>query len=145
MVNEVRPTINISKLDSKTNKYVSGATLNIKNEKGEVVTSYVTGNESKYVSLEEGVYVLTETAAPGGYKLNTTPIEFKVDADGNLYIKNSNNEYISANGIILYNEPVEVIIPDVPKTGLSSALTYVVGSLILVGGVIILIKNGKKC
>ena len=145
MVNEVRPTINISKLDSKTNKYVSGATLNIKNEKGEVVTSYVTGNESKYVSLEEGVYVLTETAAPSGYKLNTTPIEFKVDADGNLYIKNSNNEYISANGIILYNEPVEVIIPDVPKTGLSSTLTYVVGSLILVGGVIILIKNGKKC
>jgi len=54
-------------------------------------------------------------------------------------------EYISANGIILYNEPVEVIIPDVPKTGLSSTLTYVVGSLILVGGVIILIKNGKKC
>ena len=145
MVNEVRPTINISKLDSKTNKYVSGATLNIKNEKGEVVTSYVTGNESKYISLEEGVYVLTETAAPSGYKLNTTPIEFKVDADGNLYIKNSNNEYVKANGIILYNEPVEIIVPDVPKTGLSSTLTYVIGSLILVGGVIILIKNGKKC
>lgn len=145
MINEVRPTINISKLDSKTNKYVSGATLNIKNNKGEVVASYVTGNESKYVSLEEGEYVLVETAAPSGYKLNPNGIEFKVDADGNLYIKNSNNEYVKANGIILYNEPVEIVIPDVPKTGLSSTLTYVIGSLILVGGVIILVKNGKKC
>ena len=45
MVNEVRPTINISKLDSKTNKYVSGATLNIKNEKGEVVTPPTKINE----------------------------------------------------------------------------------------------------
>ena len=91
------------------------------------------------------MYVLTETAAPSGYKLNTTPIEFKVDADGNLYIKNSNNEYISANGIILYNEPVEVIIPDVPKTGLSSTITYVVGTIALLSGVMILFKNEKKC
>ena len=52
---------------------------------------------------------------------------------------------MSIYGIILYNEPVEIIIPDVPKTGLSSNLTYVIGSLILVSGVIILIKNGKKC
>ena len=145
MINEVRPTININKLDSKTNKYVSGATLNIKNNKGEVVASYVTDDKSHYISLEEGEYTLVEVAAPSGYKLNSVPIEFKVDADGNLYIKNSNNEYVKANGIILYNDPVEIIIPDVPKTGLSSAMTYVVGSIALIGGAIILIRNGKKC
>ena len=145
MINEVRPTINVNKLDSKTNKYVSGATLNIKNNKGEVVASYVTDDKAYYISLEEGEYSLVEIAAPSGYKLNSVPIEFKVDADGNLYIKNSNNEYVKANGIILYNDPVEIIIPDVPKTGLSSAITYIVGSITLLGGAIILIRNGKKC
>ena len=145
MINEVRPTININKLDSKTNKYVSGATLNIKNNKGEVVASYVTDDKAHYISLEEGEYTLVEVAAPSGYKLNNVPIEFKVDADGNLYIKNSNNEYVKANGIIFYNDPVEIIIPDVPKTGLSSAITYIVGSITLLGGAIILIRNGKKC
>ncbi len=145
MINEVRPTINVNKLDSKTNKYVSGATLNIKNNKGEVVASYVTDDKAHYISLEEGEYSLVEIAAPSGYKLNNVPIEFKVDADGNLYIKNSNNEYVKANGIIFYNDPVEIIIPDVPKTGLSSAITYIVGSITLLGGAIILIRNGKKC
>ena len=145
MINEVRPTINVNKLDSKTNKYVSGATLNIKNNKGEVVASYVTDDKAYYISLEEGEYSLVEVAAPNGYKLNSVPIEFKVDADGNLYIKNSNNEYVKANGIIFYNDPVEIIIPDVPKTGLSSAITYIVGSITLLGGAIILIRNGKKC
>ena len=145
MINEVRPTININKLDSKTNKYVSGATLNIKNNKGEVVASYVTDDKAHYISLDEGEYSLVEVTAPNGYKLNSVPIEFKVDADGNLYIKNSSNEYVKANGIILYNDPVEIIIPDVPKTGLSSAITYVIGSIALIGGAIILIRNGKKC
>ena len=145
MINEVRPTININKLDSKTNKYVSGATLNIKNNKGEVVASYVTDDKAHYISLDEGEYTLVEVTAPNGYKLNSVPIEFKVDADGNLYIKNSSNEYVKANGIILYNDPVEIIIPDVPKTGLSSAITYVIGSIALIGGAIILIRNGKKC
>ncbi len=145
MINEVRPTININKLDSKTNKYVSGATLNIKNNKGEVVASYVTDDKAHYISLDEGEYSLVEVTAPNGYKLNSVPIEFRVDADGNLYIKNSSNEYVKANGIILYNDPVEIIIPDVPKTGLSSAITYVIGSIALIGGAIILIRNGKKC
>ena len=145
MINEVRPTININKLDSKTNKYVSGATLNIKNNKGEVVASYVTDDKAHYISLDEGEYTLVEVTAPNGYKLNSVPIEFRVDADGNLYIKNSSNEYVKANGIILYNDPVETIIPDVPKTGLSSAITYVIGSIALIGGAIILIRNGKKC
>ena len=144
MINEVRPTINISKLDSKTNKYVYGATINIKNKKGEVIASYVTDDKSHYVSLEEGEYTLVEVAAPSGYKLNGVSIEFKVDADGNLYIKNSNNEYVKANGIILYNDPVEIVVPDIPKTGLSSTITYVIGTMTLLVGAVILIRNGKK-
>ena len=62
-----------------------------------------------------------------------------------MYIKNSSNEYVKSNGIILYNDPVEIIIPDVPKTGLSNAITYIVGLITVLGGAIILIRNGKKC
>ena len=145
MINEVRPSINISKLNSKTNEYVSGATLNIMNIKGESVATFVTTNESYYVSLEEGEYVLNETVAPSGFILNKNGIYFKVDADGNLFIKNANGEYEKANGIILYNEPAAVVIPDVPKTGLSSTLTYVIGTIILASGAIVLFRNEKKC
>lgn len=144
MVNEVRPLVNISKLNGKTNEYVSGATLNIKNIKGESVATFVTTNESYYISLDEGEYVLTETIAPSGYVLNGNGIFFKVDADGNLFVKNDAGEYEKANGIILYNIPAEVVIPDVPKTGLSS-YTYVIGAVVLLAGAYILIKNEKKC
>ena len=72
-------------------------------------------------------------------------IYFKVAEDGTLYIKNSNGEYEKSNGIIIYNEPVEVVIPDVPKTGLSSTITYVVGTIALLSGAMILFKNEKKC
>ena len=138
--------LSVIKVDKSTNQPLAGAKLVVKDSAGNTITGWTSTTNGHVIrNLKPGTYTVTETSAPKGYKLNTTPIEFKVDADGNLYIKNSNNEYISANGIILYNEPVEVIIPDVPKTGLSSTLTYVVGSLILVGGVIILIKNGKKC
>ena len=145
MVNEVRPQINISKLNGKTNEYVTGATLVIENLKGEVISTFITGNESTYVSLEEGEYVLKETVAPAGYILNNNGIYFKVAEDGTLYIKNSNGEYEKSNGIIIYNEPVEVVIPDVPKTGLSSTITYVVGTIALLSGAMILFKNEKKC
>lgn len=145
MINEVKPTTNISKLDSKTNNYVSGATLNIKNSKGEVIVSYVTKNESNYIALDEGYYTLEEVSAPEGYNLNTTPIEFKLDKDGNLYVKNTKGEYVKANGIILYNDPIEVIVPNVPKTDLSSTLTYIIGFITLATGAIILVKSGKKC
>ena len=95
--------------------------------------------QNRYIS------VLKETVAPAGYILNNNGIYFKVAEDGTLYIKNSNGEYEKSNGIIIYNEPVEVVIPDVPKTGLSSTITYVVGTIALLSGAMILFKNEKKC
>lgn len=144
MINHAKDAINISKLDSETNEFVSGANLVIKNIKGEKVASYTTTKESYYINLDEGEYTLTEESAPSGYVLNTEAISFKVDADGILYIKSNNNDYIKANGIIMYNDPIHEVI-EIPSTGLSSTLTYVIGALIVSIGAIVLYKNEKKC
>lgn len=143
MINYAKDAVSINKLDSDTNEFVSGAKLVVKNNKGEQVASWTTTKESYYVSLEEGEYTLEEVEAPKGYVLNSTPINFKIDGDGKLFIKNSNGEYVSGNGIIMYNKPEEVIV--VPPTGLSSTLTYVVGSIVILGGAIALYRNEKKC
>ena len=143
MVNYAKDAVSINKLDSDTNEFVSGAKLVVKNNKGEQVAAWTTTKESYYINLDEGEYTLEEVEAPNGYVLNTTPISFKIDENGKLFIKNSNGEYVSGNGVIMYNKPEEVIV--VPPTGLSSTLTYVVGSLVILGGAIALYRNEKKC
>ena len=107
-----------------------------------VIAKWTTTNVSYYAALDEGEYVLSEEAAPKGYVLNTDKVYFKVDAAGNLYIKDANGNYNVAGGIIFYNSP-EIIV--VPATGLSSTLTYIIGSLVLGFGAIMLYRNEKKC
>lgn len=143
MINYAKNAVSINKLDSDTNEFVSDAKLTIKNNKGETVVSWTTTKESYYINLDEGEYSLVEEAAPNGYVLNNEAINFKIDANGKLFIKNSNGEYVSASGIIMYNKPEEVVV--VPPTGLSSTLTYIIGSLVVGAGMIVLYKNEKKC
>ncbi len=142
MVNLSKEAININKLDSETNEYVAGATLRIKNSKGEVIATFNTTKEAYYISLEEGEYTLEEVSAPKGYIINNKPIYFKVDADANVYTVDSKGEYVLANGIIMYNEPEKI---EIPATGLSSTLTYVLGTAVLGFGAIMLYRNEKKC
>lgn len=143
MINLVKEAINITKLDSNTNEYVSGAVLVIKDLEGKTIDRWTTTNESHYVSLEQGEYILIEESAPNGYVLNKEGIHIKVDAENNLYIKNAAGEFVKANGVIMYNTPEEKIV--VPKTGLTSTLTYVIGTITLAAGAIVLFKNEKKC
>lgn len=142
MVNLSKEAININKLDSETNEYVAGATLRIKNSKGEVIATFTTTKESYYLSLEEGEYSLEEVSAPKGYIINNKPVYFKVDADANVYTVDSKGEYVLANGIIMYNEPEKI---EIPATGLTSTLTYVLGTAVLGFGAIMLYRNEKKC
>lgn len=143
MVNDVKSVTNFNKLNSDTNEYVSGAVLVIKNLKGETVAKWTTTNESYYLSLDAGEYILTEESAPEGYVLNPEAIYFKINDDGNLMVKNEQNEYIEANGVIMYDMPEGEVV-EVPKTGLSSTLTYVIGISILSIGAIVLLKNEKQ-
>lgn len=145
MVNELKDkkSIKINKLDSETKEYVSGAILMIKNSKGETVATITTTNSASYIVLEEGEYVLSEEAAPSGYELTTEKIYFSVDDEGNIKIKN-NGEYVDAVSLTVYNKKEEPEIIIVPKTGLTSTLTYIAGGIILAGGAAVLIKNGKE-
>ncbi len=76
----VTNTIHFSLKDSVTEKELEGATLVIKNSKGEVVTSWTTTKTPHDVTLEEGVYTIGETVAPFGYELDATEIHFTVSS-----------------------------------------------------------------
>ena len=145
MVNEPvdKSAIKINKLDSKTNKYVSDAILMIKNNKGETVATITTTDSASYITLDAGEYVLSEEAAPNGYVKSDAKIYFTVDDEGKIKIKGSNG-YVDAVEINFYNQEEETEIIVVPKTGLSSTITYVVGALVVSAGAVMLYRNGKQ-
>ena len=145
MINELidKSAIKINKLDSKTNQYVSGAILMIKNNKGETVATITTTDSASYITLDEGEYVLSEEAAPSGYEKTDTKIYFTVDEEGKIKIKGSNG-YVDAVEITIYNQKEEAEIIVVPTTGLSSTITYIVGALVVSAGAVMLYRNGKQ-
>lgn len=90
-------TIVISKKDITTGEELPGATLVIKNAKGEVIETWVSTNETKKIkTLEVGKYTLEETIAPEGYQLSTEVIEFEVKEDGKI------------ETVVMYNTPEKV-------------------------------------
>lgn len=145
LTNSTFDMVNISKLDKNTNNYLVGAVLEVKDEKGSTVASWTTTNQSHNLTLKPGVYTVSETYTPKGYLKNTDVITFKLLEDGSLMIKNSSGNYMNAAGIIIYNVPEEEyeVITEVPKTGLSSTLTYVMGSVTLAAGAWVLYRNEK--
>jgi len=82
---ELTPKVIISKIDATTSKELPGATLTIKNSKGEVVKTWVSTNEPMIIeNLPAGKYTLTEKIAPEGYVLSTETISFEVKLDGTI-------------------------------------------------------------
>lgn len=144
ITNESNDLVSISKLDLSTNSFLKGATLVLKNEKGEIIATWTTTDESYDIALPAGYYTITETVAPTGYNLNTNTVYIRVLEDGTLMMKNNQGEYEITSGIIIYNEPVlEEEIITVPKTGLTSVITYSFGTLTLMSGAYLLMKNGQ--
>ena len=77
--------LKISKQDLANKKELPGATLILKNSKGEEVDKWVSGTEPHYVeNLEPGKYSLTEIIAPEGYKLSEETVEFELKADNKV-------------------------------------------------------------
>lgn len=94
----------ISKTDITQSKEVPGATLVVKDEKGNVIETWVSTTEVHKITLKPGKYSLTETIAPEGYKLSTTTIEFLLDANGGLFVKDSTGKYVSVSKVVMINE-----------------------------------------
>ena len=86
MYNEHEVTkVKISKQDITNKEELPGATLEIRDEKGNLIESWVSGSEPHYIEgLSEGNYTLTETIAPNGYVLSSETIKFTLKADGKV-------------------------------------------------------------
>ena len=99
----------ISKSDITQSKEIPGATLVVKDKNGNTLYTWVSTNESKKITLSEGEYSLSETIAPVGYKLSTTTINFKVDANGSVYVKNEKGNYVAVDKVVMINVLKDVV------------------------------------
>ena len=84
MLNEPKKNtvVKINKIDSETKESVSGATLVIKDSKGNEVKSFVTTNDLYEISdLAVGTYTISESKAPDGYELSNEIKKFSVSRD----------------------------------------------------------------
>lgn len=75
--------VTIIKRDSTNGEPLAGATLVLKNESGKVIDTWVSTTSPHYIkNLSAGTYTVTETKAPEGYVLDSTPVHFTVSKDG---------------------------------------------------------------
>ena len=89
--------IRVSNQNSITGAEVAGTTLVIKDQAGNVIVQpWVTTLNPYEVVLDPGTYLLHETIATTGYKLNTQAVKFTVKSDGTL-----------AEPLIMKNEPLK--------------------------------------
>ena len=69
----------VEKRDMETREFVSGAVLELRNEQGEKVAGWTTGEKpEKILGLVPGKYVLTEVKTPEGYLVLSKPQEIVV-------------------------------------------------------------------
>lgn len=126
-------TVEISKQDIATKKELPGATLILKNEKGEVIDKWVSTNEPHIITnLELGIYTLTEEKAPEGYVLSQETITFEL------------KEYGANQKIVMYNEVESVVeVPVEPTSSFATMTTSIIGLLIISLGSVLIFKNSK--
>ena len=139
-----KPKVVISKLDASGKNELAGATLEIQDEKGNIVKFCVDkeGNkntECKWVSTNKpyeiedfpaGKYYLVETIAPKGYELNKEKIQFEV------------KEGVVVTKVVMENQ-LEVEVPDTLK---SRSVILLVGAMVTIAlgvGLIVYAKNKK--
>lgn len=125
-----QPKVKISKTDVTSSKEIPGATLVVKDSSGSVVDKWVSTSEAHYVTVDPGVYTLSETTAPKGYKLSSTTITFKVDEDLNLY-ELVDGKYTKVDHIKMINELVDKSAIKINKLD-SKTNKYVSGAILMI-------------
>ncbi len=145
MINELEDVISVAKRDSKTNNYVKDAILVIKDVNGNVVKEFTTTDTVYQLSLDAGIYTLSEVKAPVGYLLSNEVIKFELLSDGTLRVMNKNGEYVDSAIITFYNTPEDTTDVVVPATDKSSTLLIIGGIALLIGGIACAKKTIKEC
>ena len=87
-------TVNLGKIDAKTGEYISGATMRLNREDGEMEPiTFVSSNSQYQVKrLTPGVYSLEEIEAPSGYVGTGSKITFRVLETGEVQTVNITND-----------------------------------------------------
>lgn len=134
--------VTIAKVDSVTGKMIAGAEILVTNEAGEEVARF-TSTTSAYTlkDLEYGTYTIEEVSAPDGYFLTEETQTFVVDANhltAQITIKNVPKT--CDNG----GKDDDECSVDVPNTGSSSTLFYLLGIVIVSSGVLYVYKDNEK-
>jgi len=117
--------VEISKLDITNDEELVGATLQIIDDKCNVVEEWVSTNEPHYIEAQliaGKTYTLTETAAPDGYTIANS-IDFTVNADGTV------------TPVVMYDEPI----PDTPDTPTGDTTSRLPGIALISAGVALMI------
>lgn len=83
---ENQPTeVTLKKTDIATGKPVSGASIEVRNELGEIVFEGVTGQDGLTIyELPAGTYTFQETISPDGMAINTETFTFTIDETGKV-------------------------------------------------------------
>lgn len=145
MINELLDVVSFAKKDKDTKKFVSGATLVIKDAKGAVVKEFITDGKVFSLELNPGDYSLEELAAPEGYVLSNEVIYFTLMEDGTLKVKNNKGEYADSVIVTFYNVKEEEKEVPVPATDLDSTMLIIGGITLLIGGIAYARKVSQEC
>lgn len=125
--------VSISKQDITNKEELPGATLVIKDYKGNEVESWVSTTEPHYIEkLTPGTYTLTETIAPEGYILSDETITFTVKDDGSI------------TKVVMYNSPNGKEVPVEPTSSFKTLTSSLIGIIVITIGSLIIFKNYKK-
>lgn len=101
-VKNTKNSVSISKQDVTTNKEVPGATLILKDEKGNKVYTWVSTDKPHVIKgITAGSYELEETIAPNGYVISKETVKFTINNNGKVVDKNGKE----IDKIIMYNTP----------------------------------------
>ena len=131
--------IRVSNQNIITGAEVAGTTLVIKDQSGNIVVSpWVTTLNPYEVTLDPGTYLLYETIATTGYKLNSEPVKFTVKSDGtideplimkNEPLKGLKIEYVDGNtGKMLSGATLRITLTDgtlITNVTTTDQLTYI--------------------
>ena len=129
--------VSISKLDLDSKDFVAGATLEIRDENGNVVKKFTSGTNAYVITgLKPGKYVLVETVAPSGYELSSESKEFTILEDSDELVE-----------VVMYNKkqvetPQEVAVPATGKK--STIMSSLIGFIVLSIGSVLITKKIKK-
>lgn len=92
-----KTTVRLGKVDATTGNYISGATLRLSREDGnmEPVTFVSENKATVFRGLAAGVYILEEISAPNGYITSNSKITFELDSTGTTKNVSLRSDFVS--------------------------------------------------